>query len=70
MPDWPMRAPQTAKRTRMIRGRRLCSAAAPPSQSCLDEWRNDAATQLNPRNSDGRMLGNFARNSFEFCFCG
>ena len=65
-----MRAPQTAKRTRMIRGRRLCSAAAPPSQSCLDEWRNDAATQLDALDRGGRMLGNLARNSFEFYFCG
>ena len=71
MPDWPMRAPQTAMRTRMIRGRRLCPSGGPaPAQSCLDEWRNDAATQLDPLDRDGRMLGNLARNSFEFYFCG
>jgi hypothetical protein len=31
---------------------------------------NDAATQLDPLDRDGRMLDNLARNSFEFCLCG
>jgi hypothetical protein len=41
-----------------------------PAQSCLDGKLNDAATQLDPLDRDGRMLDNLARNSFEFCFCG
>jgi hypothetical protein len=36
----------------------------------LDGKLNDAATQLDPLDRDGRMLDNLARNSFEFCFCG
>jgi hypothetical protein len=36
----------------------------------LDGKFDDAATQLDPLDRDGRMLDNLARNSFEFCFCG
>jgi hypothetical protein len=31
--------------------------------------RNEAATQFDPLDRDGRMLDNPARNRFEFCFC-
>jgi hypothetical protein len=31
--------------------------------------RNEAATQFDPLDRDGRMLDNLARNSSEFCFC-
>jgi hypothetical protein len=41
-----------------------------PAQSCSGGKLNDAATQLDPLDRDGRMLDNLARNSFEFCFCG
>jgi hypothetical protein len=41
-----------------------------PAKSCLDGKLDDAATQLDPLDRDGRMLDSLARNSFEFCFCG
>src|SRR6266436_1213135 len=45
----------------------LRGVAAPPN--CVWIGKNDAATQLDPLDRDGRMLDNHARNSLEFCFC-
>jgi hypothetical protein len=55
---------------RAIRGRCCVIEGSGPAQSCLDGKLDDAATQLDPLDRDGRMLDNLARNSFEFCFCG
>jgi hypothetical protein len=55
---------------RAIRGRCCVIGGSGPAQWCLDGKLNDAATQLDPLDRDGRMLDNPARNSFEFCFCG
>ena len=55
---------------RAIRGRCCVIEGSGPAQSCSGGKLNDAATQLDPRDRDGRMLDNLARNSSEFRFCG
>ena len=63
-------AASTGHAYRAIRGRCCVIEGSGPAQSCLDGKLDDAATQLDPLDRDGRMLDNLARNSFEFCFCG
>ena len=55
---------------RAIRGRCCVIEGSGPAQSCLDGKLNDAATQLDPLDRDGRMLDNLARNNSEFRICG
>ena len=54
-------------RRRAIRGRRRSLGGGPAQSAVSDGNSNDAATQPDPLDRDGRMLDDLTRNSFDFC---